>query len=411
LPLSTSCLEDLTDTERAQSALCGGKDEVVTWIALKMLMGDRSKYLAIVFGVSFACFLIAEQSAIFCGVMLRTTGQIRDTHGGDIWVMNEGVRYVDDLKAISDDDLYRVRSVPGVAWAVTLYRGSGQAQLATGNYQGLILMGVDDATLTGAPTDMLVGTVGDLQIPDAILVDEAGFRQMWPGEPLGTGKVLEMNQRRAIVVGVYRASQTFMTMPIVYTRFSQATLFVPPTPTGRLTPFVLAKAQPDTDPEELAARIQTQTGLKTLTNSGFMNLTMMYYMKHTGIPLNIGTTVLLAFLVGTAIAGQTFYLFTVENLKQFGTLKAMGMSDRRVVGMILTQGLVVGSIGYGVGVGLATVFGIVAQWGWPLLAFFLPWQVLAITAAAMVVIVLLASLLSIHRALVLEPAVVFQGGA
>ncbi|QJW94572.1 ABC transporter permease [Frigoriglobus tundricola] len=383
----------------------------MTWIALKMLMGDRSKYFAIVFGVSFACFLIAEQSAIFCGVMLRTVSPIRDTHGIDIWVMNSNVRYVDDLKPISDDDLYRVRSVPGVDWAVSLYRGQGQVQLASGVYQGVILMGLDDASLTGAPVHMLMGRIGDLQIPDSILVDEAGFHQMWPGEPVRTGKVIEMNQRRAVVVGVYRAAQTFMTMPIIYTRFSQATLFVPPTPTGRLTPFVLAKARPGTDPEDLARRIQARTGLKALTNEGFANLTMGYYLGHTGIPLNFGTTVVLAFLVGTAIAGQTFYLFTVENLKQFGTLKAMGMSDRRVVVMILTQGLVVGGIGYGIGVGLATVYGIFAQRALPLLAFFLPWQVLALTAAAMIVIVLLASLVSIRRALVLEPAVVFQGGA
>jgi putative ABC transport system permease protein len=382
----------------------------MTWIAWKMLLGDRSKYVAIIFGVSFACFLIAEQSATFCGVMLRTTSQIRDTHGADIWVMNSGVRYVDDLKPISDNDLFRVRSVPGVDWAVNLYRGQGQAQLADGTYQGVILMGLDDATLTGAPTHMVLGTIGDLQIPDAILVDEAGFQQMWPGEPLRTGKVIEMNQRRAVVVGVYRADQTFMTLPIIYTRFSQATLFVPPTPTGRLMPFVLAKAQPGVDPAALAQRIQARTELKALTNQGFADLTMRYYLEHTGIPVNFGTTVLLAFLVGCAIAGQTFYLFTVENLKQFGTLKAMGLSDRRIVAMILMQGAVVGGIGYGIGVGLATFYGIFAQRALPLLAFFLPWQVLALAAAAMVIIVLLASLLSVRRVLVLEPATVFQGG-
>jgi putative ABC transport system permease protein len=383
----------------------------MTWIALKMLMGNRSKYFAILFGVSFACFLIAEQSAIFCGVMLRTTGQIRDTHGADVWVMNVGVRYIDDLKPISDNDLFRVRGVPGVAWAVNLYRGPGQAQLADGTYQGVILMGLDDATLAGAPTNMLLGTIGDLQIADAILVDEAGFQQMWPNEPLHTGTVIEMNQRRAVVVGIYRGSQTFMTQPVIYTRFSQATLFVPPTPTGRMMPFVLAKAQPGIDPEEVARRIEEQTDLKALTNQGFCDLTMNYYLGHTGIPVNFGTTVILAFLVGAAIAGQTFYLFTVENLKQFGTLKAMGLSDGRIVGMILIQGFVVGGIGYGVGVGSASIYGIFAQRAMPLLAFFLPWQVLAISAGAMVLIVLLASLLSIRRVLVLEPAVVFQGGA
>lgn len=85
----------------------------MVWIALKMLTGERSKYLAIIFGVTFASLLIAEQAAIFCGVMRRTTGQIWDTHGVDIWVMNPNVRFLDDAKPISDDDVYRVRGVPG----------------------------------------------------------------------------------------------------------------------------------------------------------------------------------------------------------------------------------------------------------------------------------------------------------
>lgn len=379
----------------------------MTWIALKMLTGDRSKYFAILFGVTFACLLIAEQSSTFCGVMLRTTSQIRDIHGVDIWVMNEGTRYVDDLKAVSDNAVFRVRGVPGVAWAVRLYRGAAQAQLATGQYQGIILMGLDDATLVGAPTEMLVGKIGDLQIADAVIVDDAGYRQMWPGEPFRTGKVIQMNDQRAVIVGVYHGSATFMTMPVVYTRFSQATLFVPPY--RRMMPFVLAGCQAGEKPESVARAIEKQTGLKALSRSEFTWLTFWYYLEHTGIPVNFGTTVLLGFLVGCAVAGQTFYLFTVENLKQFGTLKAMGMSDRSIVGMILVQSLVAASIGYGMGVGLATLYGIFAQREMPLLAFFLPWQVLAITGVAVLLIALLSSLLSIHRVLVLEPAVVFQG--
>ena len=378
----------------------------MTWIALKMLTGDRSKFAAIIFGVTFASLLITEQSATFCGVMERCTGQIRDTHGADIWVMNPSVRYIDDLKPISDNDVYRVRGVPGVAWAVNLYRGPAQIQLASGNFQNAFLLGIDDASLVGAPVHMVLGNIGELQLPDAILVDEAGFHQMWPGEPLSTGKTLEMNDRRAVVVGVFRATQTFMTMPILYTRFSQATLFVPPS--RRMTPFVLAKCEAGAAPREVARRIEAQTGRKALTRAEFIDLTMNYYLQHTGIPVNFGTTVLLGFLVGCAIAGQTFYLFTVENITQFGTLKAMGMSDRQVVGMILIQASVVGAIGYGLGVGLATLFGIVAQRFMPLLAFFLPWQVLASTAVAVLLIVLLSSLLSIRRVLVLEPAAVFQ---
>src|SRR5581483_1249363 len=131
-------------------------------------------------------------------------------------------------------------------------------------------------------------------------------------------------------------------------------------------------------------------------------------LRFTGIPVNFGITVLLGFVVGVAIAGQTFYLFTIENLKQFGALKAMGVSDLRLVGMILLQALVVGVIGYGLGVGLAALF-FEATSGTPHLAgFFLPWQVLLITAVAVLVIVTLSSLLSIRKVLVLEPAIVFR---
>ena len=70
---------------------------------------------------------------------------------------------------------------------------------------------------------------------------------------------------------------------------------------------------------------------------------------YTGIPINFGITAFLGFLVGTAIAGQTFYNFTLENLKQFGALKAMGATNGRIVQMILLQALVVGLLGYGIG--------------------------------------------------------------
>ena len=314
------------------------------WIALKMLTGDRSKYWAIIFGITFACVLIAEQAAMFCGIMLRTTSQIRDTHDADIWVMNPNLRYVDDLKPIADTAFLRVRGVPGVAWAVRLYKGAAQAQLENGDYQAVMLIGIDDATLVGAPQKLIMGRVGDLQDADAVLVDEAGYHYMWPDEPLRLGKTIEMNDRRAVIVGIFKASYTFTSLPIVYTRFSRATLFVPPF--RRALSFVLAKCAQGESPPVVAERIGRQTGLKALTQDQFAWLTMSYYLRRTGIPVNFGSTVLLGLIVGCAIAGQTFFLFTVENLRQFGALKAMGMSDRKIIRMILMQAAVVGTVGY-----------------------------------------------------------------
>src|SRR5205814_261513 len=111
--------------------------------------------------------------------------------------------------------------------------------------------------------------------------------------------------------------------------------------------FVLAKADDGVTEAEVGRRIADQTGMKALTNDEFFWTTIGYYLKRTGIPINFGITVALGFFVGCAIAGQTFYLFTVENLKQFGALKAMGVGNGRLLRMILLRALVGRVVGSG----------------------------------------------------------------
>jgi putative ABC transport system permease protein len=376
------------------------------WIAWKMLVGNRVKYLGIVFGVVFAALLIAQQASIFCGLMSFTINQIRDVEGPGIWVMDKGVQYVDDIKPLADTELFRVKGVPGVEWAVRFYKGIARARLEEGTYEQMILLGLDDATLVGAPRQLFMGSIADLRKPDAVIIDDAGYRRIWPDEPFRIGRTFEMNDRRAVVVGLAKAGRTFTSFPIVYTRYSQAVLFAPPE--RRVLSFVLAEAAPGVAPEEVCRRIEERTGLQAVTRTQFLWKTIIYYMRKTGIPINFGITVLLGFFVGTAIAGQTFYLFTVENIRQYGALKAMGASNWTILTMVLAQGLQVGLVGYGLGVGLAAVFGWWVR-GASRLAFFMPWEVLAITGAAVFVIVLVASLVSIRKVLVVEPAIVFRG--
>src|SRR5581483_8007799 len=135
----------------------------MAWIALKMLTGNRGKYLGIILGIAFAALLIAQQSSIFCGLMLLTTSQIQDITGADIWVMDQTMPFDEQIKPISDNELFRVRRVQGVDWAVRLYKGIGRARLPDGNFQQVIMIGLDDATLIGAPQRMIVGSLADLR--------------------------------------------------------------------------------------------------------------------------------------------------------------------------------------------------------------------------------------------------------
>jgi putative ABC transport system permease protein len=397
------------------------------WIALKMLVGDRAKFLGIVLGLTFAALLITQQGSIFCGLMLRTCGQVTDITGADLWVMDPTVRYIDDVKPMLENSLYRVRGVAGVLWAVPLYKGQARVKInpdvATGNraavIEQVILLGLDDATLVGAPPPyrILAGNLRDLRLPDAVFVDSERLSKLYPNESwdeLGRGgkgfygrflgRQLEMNDHRAVIVGVCEATRTFQTNPVVYTTYTRAKNFAPQE--RKILSFILAKTEPGVPPEAVADRIKKMTGLGARTSSDFSWATIMYYARYTGIPVNFGITCLLGFLVGTAIAGQTFYNFTIENIKQFGALKAMGVTNTRIVGMILLQALVVGLLGYGLGVGLAALF------GWRVqgteLAFFTPWHLLPISAGAIVLICVLSSLLSVQRVIRLEPAIVFR---
>jgi putative ABC transport system permease protein len=375
------------------------------WVALKMLMGDRAKYLAIVAGIAFSALLIAQQSAIFCGLMRRTVGQLRDVCDADIWVMDPSVEYFDELKPMKEDHLYQVQGVPGVAWAVRLCKGQARMKLFNGKYQQAIVLGLDDATFVGAPRDILIGSLAALKTPDAVLMDEVGYQYLWPGEPLRVGRTFEMNDHRAVLVGVCKASRTFQTFPILYTRYNLALQYVPQE--RRILPFVLVKARSGEPLSEVCERITAQTGLEALPREEFGWRTVRYYMRRTGIPINFGLTVVLGFVVGCAIAGQTFYTFVLENMNQFGALKAMGVSNGRLIRMVLFQALVVAALGYGLGIGLASLFGVATQN--TEISFFMPWQILALTAVATALIAALASVVSIRPVLFLEPAVVFRG--
>jgi putative ABC transport system permease protein len=379
----------------------------VNFVALKMLTGDRPKYLGLIFAIAFSSFLIAHQLSIFAGIMDRTRSQIQDVTDASIWVMDRNTEYFDEVNALTDNDLYRVRSVPGVEWAVPMFRGQPRAKTLDGKFRVVILLGLDDATLVGAPRKMLLGSADDLRQPDAAIIDEAGYRFFFPAGPLELGKTLEMNDHRVRIVGICNASAPFTNFPVVFTRYSQALNYV-----GRernLLSFVLAQPEPGVSNAELSRRIQSATGLKALTSAQFGWATIVYYLKHTGIPVNFGLTVAVALIVGTVVAGQTFYIFTIENLKQFGALKAIGVSDRRIVGMILLQAIVVGAVGYSIGMGMAATFFALFVHQMATRGIVLLWQVMAGDAAVVIFIVVVASLMSIRKVLVLEPAVVFRG--
>ncbi len=146
------------------------------YIALKMLIGDRGKYIGIIVGLTFASLLITQQSSIFTGLMSRTYGFITDLALPDIWVMDPKVQFIDDIKPLQDTELFRIRGVQGVEWAVPLYKGLLKARLENGNFQICNVIGLDDSTLIGGPPLMIEGRLSDLRRQDSIIVNDVGAK-------------------------------------------------------------------------------------------------------------------------------------------------------------------------------------------------------------------------------------------
>jgi putative ABC transport system permease protein len=380
----------------------------VLGVALKMLFGDRVKLLGLVFGVAFATLLVTQQSGLFVGLMTRAQNIIADAQEVDIWVMDSSVEYVDLVRPMRDGELFRVRGVSGVAWAVPLFKGTTPVKTPEGRTKNALLLGVDDTTLIGATQRFIIGSIADLQRPDAIAIDRVGFMQLWPGEALAIGKTLELNERRAVVTAITDAAPAFSAQVIIYTRYSQAVSYLP---TGRnQLSFILARATPGSDPASVANTIIAQTGLNAYSASEFSRRTVSYYLRNTGIPVSFLTTILLGIIVGSAIVGLTFNMFVSENLPQYAVLKVIGVTDGRIIGLVLFQAAVVGLIGYAIGTGLAAAFFAFASTPTSALrGFILPWWIAMAVAGTMTLLILLSTVVSLRRVLVVEPAIAFRG--
>lgn len=377
-------------------------------IALKMLIGDPVKYLGLVFGVAFATLLIAQQTSIFVGILTSTGAEVRAAEEATLWVMDPSVVTIANNRPVRDTMLARVRGVEGVAWAVPLLRGGAAIRLNDGRQFGANINGLDDATLIGAPKAMLLGSVDNLRDPDAVIIDADGYGRLFPGEPRRLGAEVQINDRRAVIRGIAKTNPSFSGGIALYSRYSTALGFLN---TGRSQlSFILAREAPGYSVSGVAEEISRSTGLKALSRADFAKANRDDVIQNTGIPISIGSTNVLAVIVGIAIVGLTFTIFVAENLKQFGALKAIGVSNPQLVFMVLAQAALVGLLGYAIGLGVAGWFFLFAAANIPSFqGFFLPWEVAALAALVVVFIIITAALVAMRRVLVIDPAVVFRG--
>jgi putative ABC transport system permease protein len=372
-----------------------------------MLVGDRTKYLALVFGFAFATLLMAQQSAFCIGLVSLAGNAVLDVPEADIWVMRKGTKTIESALPMPDSELQRIRGVIGVWQAVPMFRGAAAVRMPDGSSQAVAVVGVDDATLIGTPRQLLSGRQEDLRQPDAVFLNRQAYEKLFPGRSLEIGIGFELNDRRAVIRGIVQTRPWFANSNVLFTRYTTARSYVP---SGRNSlSFALVRLQAGASASTVVAAIGSATSLKAVQGSAFAAENIADVVDNSGIVLAFGVVVVLGALVGAVIVGLTLSLFIRDNLKALGALKAIGVGNAAIVRMVLTQAFLAGLIGYAAGIGLTVgLIQALAQNVSDFSTFFVPWQVLAGSAVAVVAMTALAAIMSVSRVLNADPAEVLR---
>lgn len=374
-------------------------------LARKLLFHDRLRFAVAIAGVSVSVMLVLVQVGLYFGFM-DTASSIIDASRADLWVGKKGNESFEFATPFDERAFYKVASVPGVERTERVLMNFAQFKLVDGGDLGVQVVGIEaapgHAPLLG-PWNVIAGDIGRLREPGAIVVDKSEYKKLGIDR---VDHVTEVTGVRAHVVALTRGIRSFTTSPIVFTDMRTARSFMPGLGTNAVT-YVLVKVAPGESVEAVKQRINELPHLAAYTTSEISKRTRTYWSERTGVGAGFFTTAVLGVIVGFVVVGQILYSGTLQYIREYGTLKAMGAKNSMVVRVILSQAMISAAIGFVVGGVLA--FGMQAAMAKANLTVALFPGLYAATLVVTIAMCSFAALLSIVKVLRLDPASVFKG--
>jgi putative ABC transport system permease protein len=371
-------------------------------LAQRNLFHDKVRLAVTLTGIVFSVVLIVVQLGLFLGFTTATSNLI-DHSNADLWITSKNVPYVEQGVAFSERKLNQVRAVPGVADAQKIIAHWTQWKRHDGGEDSVQIVGVNVDDPLERPWNVVEGRVEDLKSPDAIIMDELYKQKLGVTR---VGEVFEIGGHRARVVGFTRGIRSFTTSPYVFTSFKNAQNYT--NLREDQTYFVLVKVAPGADVQQVRRDLLSRVrDVEVFTTAQFSRMTTFYWMFTTGAGVAVLIAAVLGLVVGFVVVAQTIYATTVDHIREYGTLKAMGAPNSYVYKVIMKQAGISALIGYALGM-VVSIF--VVQGSQKGGAAILMPPSMAIGMFFLTLFMCIgAALVSINKVTRIDPAMVFKG--
>jgi len=371
-------------------------------LASRNLFHDRVRLIVTLTGIIFAVVLVAIQTGLFLGFS-TTTSNLIDHSGADLWIMSKGVRYVEVGVPFSERKLYQVLGVPGVEKADKYIVRFSLWKRPDGGEENCEVVGFNPDSGFGGPWNLVEGSIRDIKPENHVIIDRFYSKKLVVTH---LGQNVEMRGHRARVVGFTSGIRTFTTAHLVFTSYKNAQDYTS-LPSDQ-TMFILVKAKPGVPLDQLRRNILARVeDIDVYTTPEFSARTSNYWMFGTGAGVTVLIAATLGLIVGIVVVAQTIYAATIDHIREYGTLKAMGATNGYIYRIILNQALISALIGYAAGMSIALVVISFSEGGGP--AIVLPNPVKAGLFFLTLFMCTSAALVSIRKVTRIDPAMVFKG--
>jgi len=371
-------------------------------LALKMLLHDKLKFFITVAGVAFAVTLVLVQVGLFLGLLDNATVTIENTHA-DIWVTSKETPNIDFAHTFSDTFVQRVRSAPGVARADNLIVNFLTISLPSGAQEGVIIYALDNFRDWNLPWNVKDGELNDLKRGRYLFLDDSAVRRYGA---FRVNEYREIQQTRLKIIGRTADAKSFTTTPIAFMDFERAQALSAENLHGQ-TSYILVRIAPGANAKTVKAEIQKRLPYNDVfLRDEWARRSRNYWIVSTGLGLNLFVTVFLGCMVGVVVVAQTLYSSTMEHIKEFGTVKAIGGGNGDIYKLLAEQATISAGVGYVLGVGQAFAMQpLVEKIG---LKLMVPDGFLVAVFFGALVMCLGAALISFRKVAGIDPALVFR---